>query len=57
MGDVASEQALRSVDNKGRPAKRKWLVGVWVVSTALATTGWWAGLAFTAIWLMERALS
>ena|SRR5579871_6032950 len=37
--------------------KRNLLVGLWVTSTAIATTGWWAGLAFTAVWLMERAFS
>ena len=34
-------------------AARKWLVGLWIVSTVLGTTVWWAGLAWAAIRLVE----
>jgi hypothetical protein len=35
-------------------AKGKWLVGLWVISTVVVTTGWWAGLGFGTVWLVER---
>jgi hypothetical protein len=35
----------------------KVLVGLWVISTVVLTTGWWAGLAFFAVRLMQYALS
>jgi hypothetical protein len=46
MGHVTFEPAprLKSVDETRQSATRKWLVGVWAISTAAATTGWWAGL-------------
>ena len=31
----------------------KWLVGVWVLSTVLGTTVWWAGLAWAVIRLAQ----
>jgi hypothetical protein len=40
-----------------RPPARKWLVGIWVLSTVLGTTVWWAGLAWAATWLTQRAVS
>src|SRR4051794_7496112 len=35
---------------------RRWLVGFWILSTLAVTTGWWAGLALGAIWLVQRAI-
>jgi hypothetical protein len=31
----------------------KWLAALWIVSTLLITTIWWAGLAWSAIKLAE----
>jgi hypothetical protein len=52
MGHVTFEPAprLKSVDETRQSATRKWLVGVWAISTVAATTGWWAGLAWAASW-------
>jgi hypothetical protein len=36
-------------------AKRKWVLGLWVISAVVVTAGWWAGLGFGAIWLAQRA--
>jgi len=60
MSDAAFEQTpplITSVDEMTEPAKRKWLVGVWAISTVVVTTGWWSGLAFTALWFVRYALS
>ena len=37
-------------------AKAKWLIALWAISAAVVTTGWWAGLGLSAIWLMQSAL-
>ena len=37
------------------PLARKWLVGVWILSTVLGTTAWWASLAWAAIRLAQVA--
>jgi len=31
----------------------KFLVGLWIVATALGTTAWWAGLAWATVLLVE----
>ena len=38
-------------------AKRKWVAGLWLIASLVATAGWWTGLAYTAMWLVERAFS
>jgi len=35
------------------PSGRKWLIGLWIVSTVIGTTAWWAGIAWAAIRLAE----
>jgi hypothetical protein len=40
-----------------RRSERRWLVVLWVFSLLIGTTGWWAGLAWAAIWLVARAVS
>jgi hypothetical protein len=59
MVDVAFEQARPPVnlaEKKRQPSKRKWLVGVWAISTVVATTGWWASLAWAAFRFGQYAL-
>jgi hypothetical protein len=58
----SSEQsaAIPSI-NSGRSAPqqspRKWLVAFWMLSLVVGTTVWWAGLAWAAVLLTERAIS
>lgn len=33
----------------------KWLVGLWMLSTVLGTTVWWAGLAWVAVRVTQAA--
>jgi hypothetical protein len=40
-----------------RPSEGRWLVILWMLSLVIVTTGWWAGLAWAAVWLVERAVS
>jgi hypothetical protein len=37
--------------------KHRLIIGLWLVSTPVATLAWLAGLARAAIWLVELALS
>lgn len=45
---------------KNNAAKRyrpKWLIGAWVLVVGVATAGWLIGLAWAAVWLVQRAIS
>ena len=50
MSDLSKGKTIGS-------ARRKSLVGFWVASMVLGTTGWWAGLGWTAVRLVQYALS
>jgi hypothetical protein len=59
MGDVSFEQApplINPMNEATKPAKRTWLVGAWAISTVVATTGWWASLAWATFRFAQYAL-
>jgi hypothetical protein len=37
--------------------RQKWLVSLWIVSTVVGTTAWWATLASAATLLAQYAMS
>jgi len=62
MGDrlLPEQSSIFSSDSVGempRPSEHRWLVILWMSSLVIVTTGWWAGIAWAAVWLVERAVS
>lgn len=43
--------------NTWKQLRPKCLFGAWVLLAGVATLGWLIGLAFAAIWLVQRAIS
>jgi hypothetical protein len=43
--------------NIASPARRRWVVALWILSLVIGTTGWLIGLALAAGWLVQRAVS
>jgi hypothetical protein len=35
----------------------RWLIGLWIFSMVIGTTGWWVGLAWAATLFAQRAIS
>jgi hypothetical protein len=55
-GDSVAEASQRGVKLTAR-SRSKWLVGLWIFSTVLATAGWWVGLSWAATLLAQYAVS